>query len=57
MEPNDRIEDDYENNQKDPAPSEPAVKEKDDKPASRVLNWVTIIAVVILTIIIFLYYY
>jgi len=57
MEPHKKIEDDYANNQVNPGPSEEAVKEKDDKPASNVLNWVTIIAVIILAIIVFLYYY
>lgn len=57
MEPHKKVEDDYTNNQVNPGPSEEAVKEKDDKPASNVLNWVTIIAVIILAIIVFLYYY
>jgi len=57
MEQPKKIEDDYSNNQENPGPSEEAVKEKDDQPASNVLNWVTIIAVIVLAIIIFLYYY
>jgi len=57
MEENKKVEDDYANNQEDPKPSKEALEEKSDKPASKVLNWVIIIAVVILTIIIFLYYY
>lgn len=51
------IEDNYPENQRNPGPSEEAVKEKDDKPASKTLNWVIIVAVVILAIIIFMYYY
>ncbi|WP_157970347.1 hypothetical protein [Albibacterium indicum] len=51
------IEENYPENQQNPGPSEEAVTEKDDKPASRTLNWVIIIAVVILAIIIFMYYY
>lgn len=51
------IEHNYSDNQQNPGPSEEAVKEKDDKPASRTLNWVIVIAVVVLAIIIFMYYY
>lgn len=51
------IEDNYSENQQNPGPSEEAVTEKDDKPASKTLNWVIIIAVVVLAIIIFMYYY
>jgi len=57
MEENKKAENDYANNQEDPKPSKEAIEEKDDQPASNVLNWVIVITVVVLTIIIFLYYY
>jgi len=57
MEENRKAEHDYANNQEDPKPSKEAIEEKDDKPASNVLNWVIAITVIVLTIIIFLYYY
>ena len=56
MERHDKIEDDYDHNQQNPGPSRESVEQKDDKPASKVLNWAIIIAVVILTIIFIIYY-
>lgn len=47
----DKIEQNYAENQHDPGPSKEAVQEKNDKPASKVLNWVTLIICIILGLI------
>lgn len=57
MEQNDKAEHDYAHHKQNPGPSKEALEEKSDKPASRLLQWVIIIAIVVLTIIIFWHYY
>lgn len=57
MEENKNAENNYANNQEDPKPSKEALEERDDKPASKLLNWIIVITVVVLTIIVFLFYY
>lgn len=51
----DRIEENYPENQHNPGPSKEAVEEKNDKGASRTLNWVTLIVCIVLGLIYLLF--
>lgn len=57
MEDHKKIEDDYNNNQQNPGPSKEAREENSDKPAGRTVNWAIIIAVGLLLIVAFIYYF
>jgi hypothetical protein len=52
-----KAEHDYSHNKDNPGPSKEALEEKNDKPASKLLNWVLIIAVLALTIFFLFFYY
>lgn len=57
MEDHKKIEDDYNNNQQNPGPSKEAREESGDKPAGRTVNWAIIIAVILMAIVVFIFYY
>lgn len=57
MDQRDKAEHDYAHHQENPRPSKEALEEKSDKPASRLLQWVVIVAIVVLAIIIIWHYY
>ncbi len=57
MEDHKKIEDDYNNNKQNPGPAKEAREESSDKPAGRTVNWAIIIAVVLMAIVVFIYYY
>ncbi len=57
MEDHNKAEDDYNNNQQNPGPSKEALEENSDKPAGRTVNWAIIIAVILMAIVVFIYYY
>jgi len=50
-----RVETDYAAHEENPGPAKEAVEERNDKGASKVLNWAILIAVVILIIAYFLF--
>jgi len=49
------VEQDYESHQQNPAPSEEAVKEKDDRGVGKLILWALIIASLALTLVYFFF--